>query len=122
MLWGTQANETEGWRGDRMHKELWYKHDALSLDLHPSQKPGTAVCICNPSAGDRNRWIPGAHWPASLARLSEKPVSKNTVQRLKKIPHAWAGEMAQKLRALVALPEVLSSIPSNHMVAHSHLY
>jgi hypothetical protein len=33
----------------------------------------------------------------------------------------WAGEMAQRLRALTALPEVLSSIPSNHMVAHNHL-
>jgi hypothetical protein len=33
----------------------------------------------------------------------------------------WAGEMAQQLRALTALPEVLSSIPSNHMVAHNHL-
>ena len=32
-----------------------------------------------------------------------------------------AGEMAQWLRALTALPEVLSSIPSNCMVAHSHL-
>jgi hypothetical protein len=30
------------------------------------------------------------------------------------------GEMAQTLRALTALPEVLSSIPSNHMVAHNH--
>jgi hypothetical protein len=30
--------------------------------------------------------------------------------------------MAQLLRALTALPEVLSSIPSNHMVAHNHLY
>jgi hypothetical protein len=29
--------------------------------------------------------------------------------------------MAQQLRALTALPEVLSSIPSNHMVAHNHL-
>jgi hypothetical protein len=28
-----------------------------------------------------------------------------------------AGEMAQRLRALTALPGVLSSIPSNHMVA-----
>jgi len=27
-----------------------------------------------------------------------------------------AGEMAQRLRALTALPAVLSSIPSNHMV------
>jgi hypothetical protein len=29
--------------------------------------------------------------------------------------------MAQRLRALTVLPEVLSSIPSNHMVAHNHL-
>jgi hypothetical protein len=33
----------------------------------------------------------------------------------------WAGETAQLLRALVALPKVLSSISSNHMVAHNHL-
>ena len=32
-----------------------------------------------------------------------------------------AREMAQWLRALTALPEVLSSSPSNHMVAHNHL-
>jgi hypothetical protein len=29
-------------------------------------------------------------------------------------------EMAQWLRALTALSDVLSSIPSNHIVAHSH--
>jgi len=29
--------------------------------------------------------------------------------------------MAQRLRALTALPEVTSSIPRNHMVAHNHL-
>jgi hypothetical protein len=32
-----------------------------------------------------------------------------------------AGKMAQWLRELTALPEVLSSIPSNHMVVHNHL-
>jgi hypothetical protein len=32
-----------------------------------------------------------------------------------------AGEMAQWGRALTVLPEVLSSIPRNHMVAHNHL-
>jgi hypothetical protein len=32
-----------------------------------------------------------------------------------------AREMAQGLRALTVLPEALSSIPSNHMVAHNHL-
>jgi hypothetical protein len=31
-----------------------------------------------------------------------------------------AGEMVQRLRALAALPEVLSSNPSNHMMAHNH--
>jgi len=30
-------------------------------------------------------------------------------------------EVAQWLKALIALPEVLSSIPSNHMVAHNQL-
>jgi hypothetical protein len=35
--------------------------------------------------------------------------------------HGQAGETAQWLRALTALPEVLSSIPSNHMVARNHL-
>jgi hypothetical protein len=32
-----------------------------------------------------------------------------------------AGEMTQWLRGLTALPKVLSSNPSNHMVAHNHL-
>jgi hypothetical protein len=32
-----------------------------------------------------------------------------------------AEEMAHLLRALPALPEVLSSIPINHMVAYNHL-
>jgi hypothetical protein len=31
------------------------------------------------------------------------------------------GEMGQRLKALTALPEVLSSIPSNYIVAHNHL-
>jgi hypothetical protein len=32
-----------------------------------------------------------------------------------------AREMAQWFRALAAISEVLSSIPSNYMVAHNHL-
>jgi hypothetical protein len=32
-----------------------------------------------------------------------------------------AGKMAPQLKALNALPEVLSSIYSNHMVVHNHL-
>ena len=33
----------------------------------------------------------------------------------------WAGEVAQRLRALAALPEDLGSVPSTHMVAPDHL-
>ncbi|CAH6788107.1 Fmn1 [Phodopus roborovskii] len=39
-----------------------------------------------------------------------------------KVKVTRAGGMAQKLRALDAFPEVLSSIPSNHMVVHNHQY
>ena len=42
-------------------------------------------------------------------------------QMLHKNYNTGAGEMAQWLRALVALPKVLNSIPSNQMVAHNHL-
>jgi hypothetical protein len=31
------------------------------------------------------------------------------------------GEMAQRLRAMTALPEVLTSIPSNHMETQNHM-
>ena len=47
----------------------------------------------------------------TVRATQRNPVLKNKTR---------AGEMAQQLRALTALPEVLSSIPSNHMV-HNHL-
>jgi hypothetical protein len=31
-----------------------------------------------------------------------------------------AGEMAQRVRALTVLSKILSSNPTNHMVAHNH--
>jgi hypothetical protein len=53
----------------------------------------------------------------------QKKKTKNKKQKNPKTL-TWllgTGEMAQWLRALTALPKVLSSIPSNHMVAHNHL-
>ena len=38
-----------------------------------------------------------------------------------KIQNQGSEEMVQWLRALTALPEVLSSTPSNHVVDHNHL-
>jgi hypothetical protein len=46
-------------------------------------------------------------------------MSKGGIRLKNKNP--GAGEMAHWLRALTALPEILSSIPSNHMVAPNHL-
>jgi hypothetical protein len=37
-----------------------------------------------------------------------------------KIPLKGAGLMAQSVRAPTALPKVLSSNPSNYMMAHNH--
>ena len=48
-------------------------------------------------------------WRTLLFRKNFKPI-KDTLE---------AGEMAQRLGALTALPEVLSSNPNNHMVAHN---
>ena len=50
-------------------------------------------------------------------RLYLTPVRTTVIKKIT----VGAGEMAQWSRALTALPEVLSSIPSNHMMAYSHL-
>jgi hypothetical protein len=44
----------------------------------------------------------------------------NTIIKKKQKPME-AGKMAQQLRALTALPEILSSIPSNHMLVQNYL-
>jgi hypothetical protein len=53
------------------------------------------------------------------ARVTEKPCLKGKEKKANE-KVSWAGEMAQQLRALTAAPEILSSNPSNHMVAHNH--
>jgi hypothetical protein len=63
----------------------------------------------------QNKELPGTHWPS---QPSPPPEVQETLCKNK--THG-AGEMAQRLRAPIALPEVLSSTPSNHMVAHNHL-
>jgi hypothetical protein len=47
---------------------------------------------------------------------SQKQTNKQTKKEL-----CEAGKIAQWLRALIVLPEVLSSISSHHMVANNHL-
>jgi hypothetical protein len=42
------------------------------------------------------------------------------LQRAFRNNYSMSGEMAQWVRALTALPKVLSSNPSNHMVAYNY--
>jgi hypothetical protein len=71
--------------------------------------------------GGRGRWI--SEFEASLVyRVSSRtaraiqrnPVSKKQNKTKQNKKNIGAGEMTQWLRAMTALPEVLSSIPSNH--------
>jgi hypothetical protein len=48
-------------------------------------------------------------------------IATNSIKYLGVTLTKQAGEVAQRLRALTALPKVLSSNPSDHMVAHNHL-
>jgi hypothetical protein len=47
---------------------------------------------------------------------------KKNLMLNKRMKGIGAGEMAQRLRALTPLPKVLSSNPSNHMVATVYSY
>jgi hypothetical protein len=53
--------------------------------------------------------------------LGIEPGSLNTEPSLQSLIISVFKRKWRAWRALAALPEVLSSIPSNYMVAHSHL-
>jgi hypothetical protein len=52
----------------------------------------------------------------SLKSLSAMMFSKKQIKKPTRELERWL-----RLRALTTLPEVLSSIPSNHRVAHNHM-
>jgi hypothetical protein len=52
---------------------------------------------------------------------TDRATQRNPVSKRKRERKERVGEMAQWLRAPIVLPEVLSSIPRNHMVAQNHL-
>jgi hypothetical protein len=54
-------------------------------------------------------------------KQQQKPKQTKNSNNNNKVESVRAGEMTQRLRAQTALPEVLSSIPNNHMMAHNHL-
>ena len=76
-----------------------------------------AICVSFLPAGTRSSHISFLIFTSVLATFLLPWQDSMTKAAYKKLRR----EIAQKLRALTAPPEVLSSIPSKHMVAHRHL-
>jgi len=76
---------------------------------------------CRPGILELKRWQQEDRGSRKPQLLDEFKASPGYRRLCLKRRNRGAGEMAQRLRAPTALPEVLSSIPSNHMVAHNHL-
>jgi hypothetical protein len=76
-----------------------------------------AVGIKNGIIAHSRRFLLPTLYPSILGLPMSEKVSVHSAKKL----HFRAGEMAQRLRAQTALLKVMSSDPSNHMVAHSYL-
>jgi hypothetical protein len=103
--WGTQAPvyREERDRGER--REEMGKEGVRERETYTERDTQSET----ETQGDRER-----------QRQRHGEIHGEMVLGIKKPPFG-AGEMAQWLRAPTALPKVLSSNPSNHMVAHNHL-
>jgi hypothetical protein len=100
-----------------LYKMFRIKSRASGIQKHPTRKHTHCVHILTL---DGDVWVSSKH--TAWGPVPSKGWGLNLVYKACKIWYGGAGKMAQRLRALTALPEVLTSIPSNnHMVAHNHL-
>jgi len=81
------------------------------------------VHTCNPSTGEAEAGLSSGVGLRQTWSTQQDYVKSGKQETEEGRVRKWrgAGEMAQRLRALATLPEVLSSNPSNHMVAHNRL-
>lgn len=81
MLLGGVSKHSVGLEDDAVGKMLATQAWRLEFepqDPHYFEKPGMVVHASDPSTEKiKDRWVPGAHWPASLEYLVRDPVSKN---------------------------------------------
>jgi hypothetical protein len=116
----------------------WAQHPLFSLS---SALPSASVslnghtCCSKPSSGYPEIYFASSFLPSLWSAMGilqcpptfvsfQAPASVSAGPPLCKFSlksSSHAGEMAQQLKALTALPKVLSSNPSNHVVAHNHL-
>jgi hypothetical protein len=82
------------------------------------------------TVGVRRKQARSESWPGkqALAKQGDKVIQQEQKSWVSRCGEWECGTpalaiklWAQRLRALAALPEVLSSIPSNHMAAHNHV-
>ena len=103
-----------------IHQRTW--------DIGGIQKVKKRKKVSLPSSDNTKGRFLYIGWPKNWTQI--KNITATTVlpkhckQKItisqQRIIRGMAGEMAQHLRALTALQKVVSSNPSNHMVAHNH--
>jgi hypothetical protein len=86
-----------------------------SFDLTDTQSSTQQSSVLSKTSNQGEEGHNGLYQPA-MSRLSQPALELKIINI-----SGRAGEMAQWLRVPTALPKVLSSNPSNHMVAHNHL-
>jgi hypothetical protein len=89
------------------------------VDQGPPHKPKTLKLI------EEKVWKSLKHVATEEQFLNGTPMACAIRLRINKwdlikLQSFSTGEIAQRLRALTALPKVSSSNPSNHMAAHNH--
>jgi hypothetical protein len=96
------------------------KENQSQVDVSKSHSPGVVLRVDLLLTVWQRQHIP--EHGSSQPSVSEGPVSYSLASEIPYIEIKGAGELAQWLRALTALPEVMSLVPSNHIAAHNHLY
>jgi hypothetical protein len=132
ICWGniqaevSYAEKGGGIRGLGTFHDLW----VLRFSVQLRYSPFGGQLISGPLCGT---WVkPGVEFKGTYEKASSHSIQKCLPTKwlglgpvfgslCMWIELFWAGDMAQWLKALAALSEVLSSITSTHMVAHNHL-
>ena len=102
-------------------KDFFYVYSALPARMPTHQKRAPDL-ITDGCEAPRSCWdLNSGHLEEQSVLLTAEPMDGAGERTWRVRALSGAGEMAQQSRALTALPEVLSSNPNNHMVAHYHL-
>ena len=108
----------------RMHRRPLVVMESQILKYKPLESVPRQRRVC--AVGIQGQVTGVVTWSSFMLSNSPCPVPSGLVPEvcrrgLKDQRHPWGGEKAQAVIALAALLKDLGSIPSTHIVAHSHL-